>query len=113
MPATMAGVSETMSVRSRFKPLLEPLPVPIRLMSQKTPLARKPLGATMEPEISLNDFNLIFIEPRKTQNDTKNKMAAACWWGERPREPLESAPSGSSEASPHQRVVRVVRVFRG
>jgi hypothetical protein len=41
------GVSETMSARSRFWPLLEPLPVPRRLMSQNTPLAEKPLGATM------------------------------------------------------------------
>jgi len=49
IPATVAGVSETMSARSRFGPLFEPLPVPRRLMSQKTPLARKPFGATMAP----------------------------------------------------------------
>ena len=49
IPATVAGVSETMSARSRFWPLFEPLPVPSFLMSQNTPLARKPLGATMEP----------------------------------------------------------------
>ena len=54
MPATAAGTSETMSVRSRFLPLAEPLPVPSRLMSQKTPDARKPCGATMEPSMDLN-----------------------------------------------------------
>src|SRR5882757_10859739 len=58
MPATVAGVSETMSARSRFGPLLEPLPVPRRLMLQNTPLARKPLGATMEPGMDLN-FNFM------------------------------------------------------
>ena len=47
-------VSETINARSRFKPLSEPLPVPSFLMSQNTPLARKPVGATMEPGISLN-----------------------------------------------------------
>jgi hypothetical protein len=45
MPATVAGTSEAIRAKSRFWPLLEPLPVPIRLMSQKTPLARKPRGA--------------------------------------------------------------------
>src|SRR5471032_354260 len=59
MPATVAGISETMSARSRFGPLFEPLPVPRRLMSQKTPLARKPFGATIEPEISLNNFFIL------------------------------------------------------
>ncbi len=54
MPATVAGTSETMSARSRFWPFVEPLPVPSRLMSQNTPLARKPCGATIEPLISLN-----------------------------------------------------------
>jgi len=54
IPATVAGVFEMMSARSRLFPLLEPLPVPRRLMSQNTPLAMKPLGATIEPEISLN-----------------------------------------------------------
>jgi hypothetical protein len=39
--------------------LFEPLPVPSFLMSQKTPLAMKPIGATMEPEISLNLILLI------------------------------------------------------
>src|SRR5437868_1881957 len=58
MPATVAGASETMSARSRFGPLFEPLPVPSRLMSQKTPLARKPCGATIEP---LMDLNFSFI----------------------------------------------------
>ena len=56
MPATVAGTSDTISARSRFWPLFEPLPVPRRLMSQNTPLARKPCGATMEPGISLNNF---------------------------------------------------------
>src|ERR1043166_1312302 len=51
MPATVAGTSETIRARSRFLPFSEPLPVPSRLMSQKTPEARKPLGATMEPGI--------------------------------------------------------------
>src|SRR6185437_11390445 len=59
MPATVDGTSETMSARSRFFPFCEPLPVPIRLMSQKTPAARKPFGATMEPGICLN---FAFIE---------------------------------------------------
>src|SRR5476649_2440003 len=59
MPATVAGTSETMSARSRFRPLFEPLPVPRRLMSQNTPLARKPLGAMIEPKISLNDFFIL------------------------------------------------------
>ena len=54
MPATVAGASETMSARSRFLPLSEPLPVPRRLMSQKTPAARKPRGATMEPGIAVS-----------------------------------------------------------
>src|SRR5439155_2646666 len=49
IPATVARTSETISARSRFLPFCEPLPVPSRLMSQKTPEARKPLGATMEP----------------------------------------------------------------
>ena len=34
--------------------LFEPLPVPRRLMSQNTPLARKPCGATIEPSIILS-----------------------------------------------------------
>src|ERR1700748_1937880 len=55
MPATVAGVSETINAMSRFWPLFEPLPVPMRLMSQNTPLARKPLGAMMEPPIFLNE----------------------------------------------------------
>src|SRR2546430_11596565 len=54
MPATVAGTSETMSARSRFLPFAEPFPVPRRLMLQKTPEARKPFGATMEPGTFLN-----------------------------------------------------------
>src|ERR1017187_5865508 len=54
MPATVAGASETMRAMSRFFPLSEPLPVPRRLMSQKTPAARKPCGARMEPGISVS-----------------------------------------------------------
>src|SRR5208282_4577078 len=54
MPATVAGTSDTISARSRFCPLFEPLPVPRRLMSQNTPLARKPRGATTAPLMSLN-----------------------------------------------------------
>src|SRR4051794_10865863 len=56
-PATTAGTSETMSARSRFLPLFEPLPVPSRLMSQKTPEVLKPCGAITEPDIS---FSLVF-----------------------------------------------------
>src|ERR1022692_3029623 len=52
MPAAVAGASETISARSRFFPLSEPLPVPRRLMSQKTPAARNPRGARMEPVTS-------------------------------------------------------------
>src|SRR5215469_18294418 len=58
MPATVAGTSERMSARSRFLPLLEPLPVPRRLMSQKTPEARKPCGAVMEPGICFINFEI-------------------------------------------------------
>src|ERR1035437_4085387 len=54
MPAAAAGASETMRARSRFFPLSEPLPVPRRLMSQKTPAARKPCGARIEPGISVS-----------------------------------------------------------
>src|ERR1035441_7606876 len=54
MPATVAEASETMRARSRFFPLSEPLPVPMRLMSQKTPAARKPCGARIEPGISVS-----------------------------------------------------------
>ena len=57
--ATVAGTSETMSAKSRFWPLCDPLPVPRRLMSQKTPLARKPCGATIEPLIRLNSFLIV------------------------------------------------------
>jgi hypothetical protein len=39
--------------------LFEPLPVPSFLMSQNTPLAMKPMGATIEPGISLNLILLI------------------------------------------------------
>src|SRR5262245_1956 len=46
-----------MSARSRLAPLSEPLPVPMRLMSQKTPAPRNPFGAVMDPLISMNlDF---------------------------------------------------------
>src|SRR5215472_2338320 len=54
MPATVAGISDTMSARSRLFPLSDPLPVPRRLMSQKTPAALKPLGATTDPSSDLN-----------------------------------------------------------
>src|ERR1017187_6187002 len=63
MPATVAGTSDTISARSRFWPLFEPLPVPRRLMSQNTPLARKPLGATTEP---LMDLNFEFMVDSRT-----------------------------------------------
>jgi hypothetical protein len=58
MPATVAGTSEAIRARSRFLPLSEPLPVPRRLMSQNTPAARKPWGATTPPSIS---FQLFFM----------------------------------------------------
>src|SRR5271170_836363 len=48
-----------MSARSRFFPFCEPLPVPRRLMSQKTPPVRKPFGAMIEPEISFNNFFIL------------------------------------------------------
>src|SRR5262245_31283052 len=53
-PATRAIASDTTSAKSFFRPLLEPFPVPIRLISQKTPAARNPRGAVMEPGISVN-----------------------------------------------------------
>src|ERR1700691_5098797 len=56
MPAIVAGFAETMRARSRFWPLFEPLPVPSFLMSEKTPLAVKPAGATIDPVISLKNF---------------------------------------------------------
>src|SRR5882724_3280780 len=64
-PATAAGVSETMSARSRLLPLLEPLPVPRCLMSQNTPAARKPLGAVTEPGMDLKPGFMEF-ERRKS-----------------------------------------------
>src|SRR5213596_420526 len=59
MPATLAGTLETIRARSRLLPFSEPLPVPRRLMSQKIPEARKPLGARMDPLIRAN---FVFIE---------------------------------------------------
>jgi len=47
---------------SRFLPFCEPLPVPRRLMSQKTPLARKPCGATTEPGMVLNSDFIRFAD---------------------------------------------------
>src|SRR5258708_4946534 len=67
-PATAAGVSETMSARSRLPPLLDPLPVPRRLMSQKTPEARKPFGAVTEPGMDLKPGFMEF-ERRKSNED--------------------------------------------
>jgi len=55
-PATVAGTFDTISPRSRFCPLSEPLPVPIRFMSQNTPEALNPCGATIEPKISITFF---------------------------------------------------------
>jgi hypothetical protein len=54
IPATVDGTSETINARSRFIPLSDPFPVPRRLMSQNTPAARKPRGATTEPGMTLN-----------------------------------------------------------
>src|ERR1700690_4342961 len=62
MPATVAGASDTMSERSRFWPLSEPLPVPRRLMSQNTPLARNPRGATTDPLMIFN-FEFMVTSP--------------------------------------------------
>src|SRR5438874_1891942 len=71
MPATVAGTSETMSARSRFLPFSDPFPVPSRLMSQKTPEARKPLGATMEPGMSLN---FAFMKLDGSANDSRGSL---------------------------------------
>jgi hypothetical protein len=49
IPATMAGTSETISAKSRLLPFSDPFPVPIRFMSQNTPEAENPRGATTEP----------------------------------------------------------------
>ena len=51
IPATAAGTSETISARSSFFPFSEPLPVPSRLMSQKTAAARNPSGAQIDPGV--------------------------------------------------------------
>ncbi len=53
MPAAVAGTSDTINARSRLWPFSDPLPVPSRLISQNTPDARKPRGATIEPSISV------------------------------------------------------------
>src|SRR6059036_2252142 len=62
MPATLAGTLETIRARSRFVPFSEPLPVPRRLMSQKTPEARKPRGAMTDPVIREN-FVFMNVQP--------------------------------------------------
>src|SRR5579862_2439577 len=54
MPATVACDSEIINARSRLLPFSEPLPVPRRLMSQKTPAALKPFAATTPPSTMLN-----------------------------------------------------------
>jgi len=51
MPAAAQVAFEYMTPKSNLRPLLEPLPVPIRFTSQKTPAPRKPLGEVTEPEI--------------------------------------------------------------
>src|SRR6185369_443510 len=61
IPATTAGTVDTINARSRFGPLLEPLPVPRRLMSQNTPPARKPWGETIEPGISISGVFISFV----------------------------------------------------
>ncbi len=58
IPATVAGASDTINARSSLAPLSEPLPVPSRLMSQNTPAARNPCGATIEPDTSVIGFRL-------------------------------------------------------
>ena len=68
MPATVAGTSETMSARSRFLPLSEPLPVPRRLMSQKTPAAAKALrGDDGTWDLSQFSFHLSSRRPYPTR----------------------------------------------
>src|SRR6185503_3028814 len=59
MPAAALGTCDRIIAKSRFWPLSEPLPVPNRLMSQNTPLALKPCGATIEPGMVTN-LNFIF-----------------------------------------------------
>ena len=62
-----------MSARSRFFPFSEPLPVPSRLISQKTPEATKPLGATMEPEISRPVLLSIMILDQRDGRQIRNQ----------------------------------------
>src|SRR5215813_3356656 len=61
MPATIAGASDTISARSLFCPFSEPFPVPRRLISQKTPEALKPFGATTPPATCRN-LRFIFFD---------------------------------------------------
>jgi hypothetical protein len=53
IPATAAGMSDTINARSSFRPFSEPFPVPMRLMSQNTAATLNPRGAQMEPGICL------------------------------------------------------------
>gem|GEM_PF-3722786 len=52
MPAATQGDSEKITARSRFLPLLDPLPVPNRFTSQKIPPPEKPWGDVTDPEIN-------------------------------------------------------------
>ena len=58
VPATAAGVSETISARSGLAPLSDPLPVPSVLMPQNTAAASKPRGAQMESGIIFKVISL-------------------------------------------------------
>ena len=49
MPAAEQGTSLTSNAKSRFAPLLDPFPVPNRLISQNTPAALNPRAATTAP----------------------------------------------------------------
>jgi len=81
VPATVAGESETSRAKSRLSGLCEPLPVPSRLMSQNTPAAKKPRGATTPPSTAWHR-NLFTEAPTKAQIAGAVKAAvsdAASW----------------------------------
>src|SRR5262245_8647855 len=85
IPATVAGASEVMRAKSGFLPLLDPLPVPRRLMSQNTPAARKPSGATIEPGMSVKVFFISQWDARG-MNDNAPLPSESC----RPKSYLKS-----------------------
>jgi hypothetical protein len=84
-------------------------------MSQNTPLARKPLGATMEPGISLN-FVFIFKNGLNHERHEMTRKTETSKSTDGARFPTRQAffdACGSPGRSPHQNGFRVVRVFRG